>query len=161
MRKETARSGAQRLWRHGLCLFLAYALLAGCSARQGGSIDDEVSIHVSAEEAAVQLSPAEQAALQTSGPIDRNIPPDAMQEVTLQYKHFLNKGRPTMKVFSKRAENYLAYSRKVFRTRGMPEDLAYLAIVESGYRPDALSRAGAAGACWRSSGPPGPLPPAR
>lgn len=148
MRKETARSGAQRLWRHGLCLFLAYALLAGCSARQGGSIDDEVSIHVSAEEAAVQLSPAEQAALQTSGPIDRNIPPDAMQEVTLQYKHFLNKGRPTMKVFSKRAENYLAYSRKVFRTRGMPEDLAYLAIVESGYRPDALSRAGAAGA-WQ------------
>lgn len=148
MHKEATRSGAQRLWKQGLCLLLAYALLAGCSARQGGGTEESLSLRVPAEEAATPLSPAEQAALQSSGPIDRNIPADAMQEVTLQYKHFLNKGRPTMKIVSKRAENYLAYSRKVFRTRGMPEELAYLAIVESGYRPDAVSRAGAAGA-WQ------------
>ena len=148
MQKEAARSGIRRLWTRGLCLLLAGALLAGCSARQGGEADEGISLRVPAEEAATPLSPAEQAALQSAGPIDRNIPADAMQEVTLQYKHFLNKGRPTMKVFSRRAENYLAYSRKVFRTRGMPEDLAYLAIVESGYRPDAVSRAGAAGA-WQ------------
>ncbi len=148
MQKETTRSGDQRLWKRGLCFLLASALLAGCGARQGGSVDEDTSLYVPSEEAAISLSPAEQAALHSSGPIDRNIPADAMREVTLQYKHFLNKGRPTMNVFSKRAEKYLSYSRKVFRTRGMPEDLAYLAIVESGYRPDAVSRAGAAGA-WQ------------
>lgn len=148
MQKEAARNRAQRLWKQGVCFLLASALLAGCSARQGGRGDEDLSLHVPAEEAAVSLSPAEQTALYSSGPIDRHIPADAMQEVTLQYKHFLNKGRPTMNVFSKRAEKYLSYSRKVFRTRGMPEDLAYLAIVESGYRPDAVSRAGAAGA-WQ------------
>ena len=58
-----------------------------------------------------------------------------MPDVVLQYKHFLRKGRGTMSVFSRNAEPYLGYARKVFRSRGMPEELAYLALVESGYRP--------------------------
>lgn len=50
-----------------------------------------------------------------------------------------------MSASSKRAEQFLAYAKRVFRSR-MPEDLAYLAIVESGYRSG--SPAGAAGA-WQ------------
>jgi len=49
---------------------------------------------------------------------------------------------------AKRADLFLAYARRVFRARGMPEDLAYLAIVESGYRSEVRSPAGAAGA-WQ------------
>lgn len=94
------------------------------------------------------LSTAELAALKSTGQIDKNVPEAAMPDVARQYKYFLRQGRPTMNVFSKRAERYLAYARKVFRSRGMPEELAYLAIVESGYRPDAKSPAGAAGA-WQ------------
>jgi membrane-bound lytic murein transglycosylase D len=35
--------------------------------------------------------------------------------------------------------------REVLRSRGMPEELAYTAMIESGYKPDAVSRMGAKG----------------
>ena len=53
-----------------------------------------------------------------------------------------------MCVMSKQSEQYIAYAKKVFRDQGMPEELANLAIVESGYKPEAVSRVGAAGA-WQ------------
>jgi membrane-bound lytic murein transglycosylase D len=45
----------------------------------------------------------------------------------------------------KRSEKYLPHAKQVFRENGLPEDLAYLAYIESGYNPEALSRSGAAG----------------
>src|SRR5207245_5672865 len=35
--------------------------------------------------------------------------------------------------------------REVLRTRGLPEDLAFTAMIESGFKPDAVSRVGAKG----------------
>ena len=100
------------------------------------------------EDTSPPLTASETAALNTTGQVDRNIPESAMADVTRQYKYFLRKGRPTMSASSKRAEQFLAYAKRVFRSRGMPEDLAYLAIVESGYRSEVRSPAGAAGA-WQ------------
>lgn len=100
------------------------------------------------EVADVTLSQPEITALKKTGQIDRDVPKKAMEDITTQYKYFLRKGRGTMCAFSRNSEQYLAYARQVFRERGMPEELANLAIVESGYRPTAVSRAGAVGA-WQ------------
>lgn len=135
----------------GCLLAVAFCLLlaGGCATRQGkGPEVSSPSLMLPDDESAAPLTRTELAALKSTGQIDRNLPADAMPDVARQYKYFLRKGRNTMSVFSKRSEQYLAYTRKVFRSRGMPDELAYLAIVESGYRVDARSSAGAAGA-WQ------------
>lgn len=128
---------------------LCLALAGGCATRQSGGPQVNTPALIAPEDdSASPLTNTEMAALKSTGQIDKNLPAEAMPDVARQYKYFLRKGRNTMGVFSKRAEQYLAYSRKVFRSRGMPEELAYLAIVESGYKADAKSPAGAAGA-WQ------------
>lgn len=132
-----------------LAALFCLALAGGCGARQsGGPQITTPALIVPEDDSASPLTETEMAALKSTGQIDRNLPAEAMPDVARQYKYFLRKGRSTMSAFSKRAEQYLAYSRKVFRSRGMPEELAYLAIVESGYKADAKSPAGAAGA-WQ------------
>ena len=131
-----------------LCALLATLLLSACSSRQGSGQSDMPTLLIPENEDSEPLTATEVAALKSTGQIDRNVPASAMPAVTAQYKHFLHKGRRTMEIFSQRSGNYLGYARRVFRSRGMPEELAYLAIVESGYRADAKSRAGAAGA-WQ------------
>lgn len=138
--------GAARLCIVAACCSLLLA--GGCATRSSDPERGGLSLSVPAEDNSPPLTATESAALQSSGQIDRNIPDEAMQDVTRQYKYFLRKGRPTMSASSKRAEQFLAYAKRVFRSRGMPEDLAYLAIVESGYRCDVRSPVGAAGA-WQ------------
>ncbi|MDD4701913.1 MAG: LysM peptidoglycan-binding domain-containing protein [Desulfovibrio sp.] len=126
------------------CLMLA----GGCASRQdSGSGKRGVSFSIPDDDP-IPLSSKEVAALKSTSQVDKNVPPDAMDDVTRQYKYYLRKGRNTVCVFSKRAEGYLHYSRQVFRSRGIPEELAYLAIIESGYRVDARSPVGATGA-WQ------------
>ena len=44
-----------------------------------------------------------------------------------------------------RSSRYLDMIRQVFRKKGLPEDLAFTAMIESGFNPVAVSRAGAKG----------------
>ncbi|MEG2172893.1 MAG: LysM peptidoglycan-binding domain-containing protein [Desulfovibrionaceae bacterium] len=137
-----------------LWVVLTFSLLAGgCGSKQNtptdplqrmstgegtyGSVDD-----------GVVLTSTEIAVLHSTGQVDKKVSEKGMEDVVVQYKHFVRKGRPTVERASRRAEKYLEHSRKAFRDRGMPEELAYLAIVESGYNPTATSPAGAAGA-WQ------------
>ena len=53
--------------------------------------------------------------------------------------------RGTMENFLRNSIPYLNYTKSVFRSRGLPEDLAYLAYLESGYNPFAVSRSNAVG----------------
>ncbi|WP_300125319.1 transglycosylase SLT domain-containing protein [Desulfovibrio sp.] len=130
-------------------VFCALCLtLAGCGARKSASPEVSMPGVIVPESGADPLTHTEMAALKSTGHIDKDVPDQAMSDVAIQYKYFLRKGRQTMCAFSKRSEQYLDYARQVFRSKGMPEELANLAIVESGYRADAQSPAGAAGA-WQ------------
>src|SRR5690606_29121840 len=50
-----------------------------------------------------------------------------------------------MALYLKRSGRYEGMIRSKLRERGMPEDLLYLAMVESGFDPNAVSRAQAVG----------------
>ena len=82
------------------CLMLA----GGCASRQNGDSGGRgVSFSVPDDDP-TPLSGKELAALQSTGQVDKSVPPEAMDDVTRQYKYYLHKGRNSVCVFSKRAE---------------------------------------------------------
>lgn len=129
-------------------IIIFLVLVNGCASKQSSPTRAELPDFVPPEANSGNLSPEEMKALQVEGQIDSNIPVHAMEDVAKHYRYYLREGRGTMCALSKRSEPYLSYARDVFKKRGMPEELANLAIVESGFRPDAVSAAGAAGA-WQ------------
>jgi len=54
-------------------------------------------------------------------------------------------GRNVLSAILSRADVYVPMILDVFREHGIPDDLAYLPIIESGFRPKAVSPAGATG----------------
>ncbi len=93
----------------------------------------------------VKLTAEQKRIFYTTGQLDRNLPSKAMPSIARQYSRFLNESRSTMANFAQRSEPFLGHAREIFRRNGMPEELAYLALVESGYKHTAKSHAGAAG----------------
>ena len=135
-------------------LLLALTLvLSACSTRQGPTSDTlaqsqwEAPVYIDRDDG-LPLTAIESAALNSTGELDKNLDLNALHDVAVQFKYFLHSGRTTMMRFSQRSQAYLGYTRQVFRQRGLPEELAYLAIVESGYNVRAVSPVGASGA-WQ------------
>jgi membrane-bound lytic murein transglycosylase D len=66
-----------------------------------------------------------------------------------QVQHFLDRftgeRRDLVSLWMNRSSRYLGMMREVLKSRGMPEDLAFTAMIESGFNPVAVSRAGAVG----------------
>jgi membrane-bound lytic murein transglycosylase D len=69
--------------------------------------------------------------------------------VNPQVQRFLDRftgaRREVVNLWAGRAGRYLGMIRDVLKARGLPEELAYTAMIESGFNPIAVSRAGAKG----------------
>lgn len=59
--------------------------------------------------------------------------------------YFTNRGRPHFEKYLERSEYFIPYIRPLLKQNGMPEDLVYLAMIESGFNNHARSRAKAVG----------------
>ncbi len=59
--------------------------------------------------------------------------------------HFTARERERFGLWLARSGRYLGMIQRVFRERGLPEELAYTAMIESGFSPVAVSRVGAKG----------------
>src|SRR2546430_11051672 len=66
-------------------------------------------------------------------------------QVQFPLDRFTGSSREVVTLWVPRSSRYLAMIREVLRTRGLPEDLAFTAMIESGFKPDAVSRVGAKG----------------
>ena len=66
-------------------------------------------------------------------------------QVQFHLDRFTGSSRDVVTLWVHRSSRYLAMIREVLRTRGLPEDLAFTAMIESGFKPDAVSRVGAKG----------------
>ena len=71
--------------------------------------------------------------------------PAARAAVQEQYTYLTQTLRPTLDAWVERSKPYIGFARAEFAKRGMPQELAYLAYMESGYNPNAVSPSGAAG----------------
>ncbi len=135
-----------------ICVLLA--VLAGCGGKKGAvrlgdkyqqdyeEIVDEPYIP---RDDGVPLTSAELQAFKAKGLLDRELSQEDSQIVELHFKYFVHDRRGTFERFLARTSRYLPYIAKVFKERGIPEEVAYLAMVESGGNPNAISPAGAAG----------------
>ena len=59
--------------------------------------------------------------------------------------YFTGRGRGHMKTYLERSSRYLPLMKGVLREKGLPENLVYVALIESGFSPTALSHANAVG----------------
>ena len=74
-----------------------------------------------------------------------DVPVVVNKEVERFIKHFQTSGKKYFKKWLVRSGRYLPMIKKILKDSGLPEDLAYLALIESGFNPHARSRANAVG----------------
>lgn len=78
------------------------------------------------------------------------------QKVQYYIDYFTGPGRKVFTRWMERSTRYLPYMQEVFASHGLPRDLAYLSIVESGLNPKAYSWAHASGP-WQFIGSTGKM----
>ena len=70
---------------------------------------------------------------------------DDNEHVHRWINYFQGRGRGYMEQYLSRSTRYLPMMKNVLRENGLPEDLVYIALIESGFSPKAHSRANAVG----------------
>jgi membrane-bound lytic murein transglycosylase D len=78
--------------------------------------------------------------------LDTNLIPLQMnRRVELALKYFQTKGRKVFTIWLERSGKYEEMIRSILKDYGLPENLVYLAMIESGFNPKAFSYARASG----------------
>ena len=73
------------------------------------------------------------------------IPTEINPQVEKWVNYFQGRGRPHMERYLARSTRYEALMKKVLRDNGLPDDLFYIALIESGFNSQAFSHAAAVG----------------
>ena len=80
------------------------------------------------------------------GPLpDSDIPLTLNGQVEYFIRFFQTSGRKSFTRWLSRSERYIPMMKEVLKKNGLPEDLVYLAMIESGFTPHAVSVASAVG----------------
>ncbi len=82
--------------------------------------------------------------------IEEDLPPSEIpitlnEKVEFFIRYFTTKKRDVFARWLARSGRYMPMIKEILRSYGLPEDLVYLAMIESGFNPFAYSRAGACG----------------
>jgi len=83
---------------------------------------------------------------------DFDLPITVNERVEFWMEYFQTRGRERFATYLSRMGRYEELIRSELRARGMPEDLIYLALIESGFSPTATSHAAAVGV-WQFIAP--------
>ncbi|OGW37927.1 MAG: hypothetical protein A2010_13150 [Nitrospirae bacterium GWD2_57_9] len=67
------------------------------------------------------------------------------ESVESQIEYFTTRGRAVFQAWLRRSARYLPAMKKIFREQNLPEDLVYVAMIESGFNPHAVSQKKAVG----------------
>lgn len=73
------------------------------------------------------------------------IPVEINSKVEQWIKYFQGRGRPHMERYLARSGRYSQLMKRILKQNGLPEDLIYIALIESGFSSKATSRAAAVG----------------
>jgi membrane-bound lytic murein transglycosylase D len=89
--------------------------------------------------------PPELAALDPLYDVAYDMPVEVNEAVRVYLEYFQTRMRPVFARYLIRAGRYIPEMRQIFREHGLPEDLVYVALIESGFNPYAYSRSRASG----------------
>jgi membrane-bound lytic murein transglycosylase D len=92
-----------------------------------------------------QTPPEDEGKSVTADEITFDFPVVENEKVRYFIKHYTGPGKRTFTRWLQRSGRYLPLMRRIFREEGLPQDLAYLAMVESGFNTNAYSWAHAVG----------------
>jgi membrane-bound lytic murein transglycosylase D len=131
-----------------LTLFVILALASGCASLNKTSTSTEVKATET-----LSVRPAEIETFRASEPEPPemevaefdNIPEDVQPMVQKWLNYFQGRGREHMERYLSRSTRYERLMKRILRENGIPEDIIYIALIESGFSPRAISRSRAVG----------------
>lgn len=124
--------------RTALLSVLSVSLFSGCANFSRKTTDESTKI-TDIKDSQVHTTPY--MADSYYGEIPSEINPSVLKWIN----YFQGRGRRHMERYLQRSTRYLPLMKEVFRERGMPEDLVYIALIESGFNSGAYSHASAVG----------------
>lgn len=74
-----------------------------------------------------------------------DIPIEVNDRVIAWVEYFQGAGRKRFQLYLERSGRYIPMMRQILKEEGLPQDLVYISLIESGFSPHAYSRAHAAG----------------
>lgn len=124
-----------KTWHFILTASLAFLLGCGVSLR-GNLTNSDSCQYVSLPESEASISEES---------VKFDVPVQVNKEVRAYLVYFSTKRKEVIRRQLARSKHYLPMVKEIFQEYGLPEDLAYLAMIESGFNPKAYSPAGARG----------------
>jgi membrane-bound lytic murein transglycosylase D len=85
------------------------------------------------------------AALDPLHDVGYDMPVEVNEAVRVYLEYFQTRMRPVFARYLIRSGRYIPQMKRIFREYGLPDDLVYVALIESGFNPYAYSRSSAAG----------------
>ncbi len=140
-----------------ICLILLLGLTASCAHNSGTTptvADGQYTEDGDLDSFRVKPVPeAGQSISVVAGELE-NIPDEMNADVQKWINYFQGRGREHMEKYLLRSTRYEALMKKVLRDNKLPEDLFYIALIESGFSSQAFSHASAVG-YWQFIRPTG------
>ncbi len=129
-----------------LFVLIGVSLTLGCSSMQRSSSGNEEAARETAiSSSEVSSSDVESQLRQPYKSSLGDVPLTDNKMSRMWVKYFLGRGRRHMDRYLARSSRYIPMMKNVLREEGLPEDLVYVALIESGFSPKAHSRANAVG----------------
>ncbi len=125
-------------------VLLAAAFLSGCAHSTSLTTASESTSATDAEPAQFRVQDLNATAPQVAEELEI-IPTEINPSVEKWINYFQGRGRPHMERYLLRSTRYEALMKKVLRDNKLPEDLFYVALIESGFSSQAFSHASAVG----------------
>lgn len=122
---------------------LVSLLTSGCATSRKAADGSAEGIQISGSE-----DPSKQVMANISKPYVSPLGEISLDRTALTeqwIKYFQGRGRRYMEVYLQRSTRYLPMMKNTLRENGLPEDLVYIALIESGFSPLAHSHANAVG----------------
>lgn len=118
--------------------------LSACSHMERRA-DGTTAITSSQEQSILKDAPATANDLNDTGSDLEGIPLEVNRMVLQWIDYFQGRGRPHMERYLSRSTRYAPVMKEILRQNGLPEDLIYIALIESGFSSTAHSSAAAVG----------------
>jgi membrane-bound lytic murein transglycosylase D len=135
-------------------ILLALAMMASLTnCAHQSSRTDASGAPISTDPDAPQVTLKEVESFRLSDPEGPKVTDEELEQIPVEINplvqkwidYFQGKGRPHMERYLARSTRYMKLMKKILRQNGLPEDLVYIALIESGFSSKATSRAAAVG----------------